>query len=157
MYDVELVTSNSSYGCGPVCMKMLLRYYHTDVPLDELIRECATGIGGCSGADLLRVGREHGLDMRAFRMDAEELIRQDRPGIIWWRFNHWVIMCGRDENGRVVIANPARGRYGIDPESFGKLYTGVCLFNGEPETLPEDETATAEDYENALEQLGVSL
>lgn len=157
MYDVELVTTKTEVDCGPACLKMLLGYYDTDVSLDDLIAECNTRIGGCSGKDLLRVGRDHGLDMTAFRMDAEELIRQDRPGIVWWTYNHWNVMCGMDDNGNVVIANPGRGKYGIDKESFAKLYTGVCLFNGNPETLPEQEDATAADYENALGLMGVNL
>lgn len=157
MYDVELVTSKTAVDCGPACLKMLLGYYGTEVPLDDLIEECKTKIGGCTGADLLRVGKAHEMDMMAFRMDADELIRQDRPGIVWWCYNHWVVMCGMDEHGNVVIANPSRGRYGIDTESFAKLYTGVCMFNGNPETLPEQEVATAADYEAALEQLGVNL
>jgi len=157
MYNVELVTSRSETDCGVACMAMLLKYYGIEVPYDQLLEELKCGVGGCSGADLLRVGRLHGMDMKAFRMDADELRRQDRPGIIWWSYTHWVVMCGMDDKGNVVIANPNIGRFGIDVESFSKLYTDVCLFNGDPETLPEDETATASDYEEALEQLGVSL
>lgn len=80
--------------------------------------------------------------MKAFRMDADELRRQDRPGIIWWSYTHWVVMCGMDDKGNVVIANPNIGRFGIDVESFSKLYTGVCLTNGTPEDLPEDAEET---------------
>lgn len=157
MYDVKLITSKADVDCGPASMAMLLGYYGTDVTLDDLIKERHTSIGGWSGKDLMQVGRAHGLDMTCFKMDAEELIRQDRPGIVWWTYDHWLVMCGQNDNGDVVIANPGRGRYAIDPESFGKLYTGICLFNGEPETLPESEIATAADYEHALEQLGVNL
>ncbi len=70
-------------------------------------------------------------------MSADELIRQDRPAVIWWRYGHWCVFCGQDDQGRVVICNPDRGRYGIDPGSFASLYSGVALFNGEPEPLPE--------------------
>ena len=157
MYDVELVTSKGEVDCGPACLAMLLKFYGEDVTLEEMTEECVVRIGGCSGKDILRVGRAHGLDMTSFRMDAAELIRQDRPGICWWTYNHFIVFCGQDDNGNVVIANPSRGRFAIDPESFGKLYSGISFWNGEPETLPEDENATAADYENALEQLGVSL
>lgn len=157
MYDVKLITSKTDVDCGPASLAMLLGYYGTDVPLDDLIEERHISIGGWSGKDLMQVGRAHGLDMTCFKMDAEELIRQDRPGIVWWTYDHWLVMCGQNDKGDVVIANPGRGRYAIDQESFGKLYTGICLFNGEPETLPESEIATAADYEHALEQLGVNL
>lgn len=132
MYDVEIVTQKGDVDCGPVCMTMLLRYYGEEVTLDQMIEECGLPIGGCTGKDILRVGRAHGLDMKSFRMDAEELIQQDRPGIIWWMYNHFVVFCGQDENGNVVIANPGRGRFAIDVESFGKLFTGITFWNGEP-------------------------
>ena len=138
MFDVELVTSTMEVDCGPACMAMLLKYYGTEIPLEDLIDECRARIGGCTGTDLLRVGRAHGLDMKAFKMDAEELIRQDRPAIVWWSYTHWIVFCGMDDHGNVVIANPSRGRFGIDAESFSKLYTGVSLWNGEPEELPEE-------------------
>ena len=136
MFDVELVTGKQDVDCGPACLKMLLGYYETDVSLEELSEECGVRLGGCSGKDLLRVGRAHGLDMKAFQMDADELIWQDRPAIVWWSYTHWIVFCGKDDQGNVVIANPSRGRYGIDAESFEKLYSGISLWNGDPEELP---------------------
>lgn len=157
MYDVTLVTSKTEVDCGPACMKMLLGYYGIEVSLEELIAECGLKIGGWSGKNINQVGRAHGLDMKTYKMDAAELIRQDRPAIVWWLYTHFVVFCGKDDNGNVVIANPGRGRFGIDPESFSKLYTGISFWNGEPETVPEVETATAEDYEEALADLGVNV
>lgn len=132
MYDVEIVTQQGDVDCGQACLTMLLRYYGEEVTLDQIIAECGCQIGGCTGKDILRVGRAHGLDMKSFRMDAEELIQQDRPGIVWWMYNHFVVFCGLDDHGNVVIANPGRGRFAIDPESFGKLYSGISFWNGEP-------------------------
>ena len=136
MFDVIPVTSPRPTDCGATCMKMLLSYYGQDANLDELIRECNTSIIGCTGKDLLRVGHTHGLDMTAWKMDAEEVIRQDRPAIVWWMYGHWVVFCGMDENGKVVICNPDRGRYRVSPGTFNSFYTGVALFNGEPHDLP---------------------
>ena len=97
MYDVIPVTSPKNYDCGATCLKMLLAYYGIDIPLEDLIRECNTRMIGCSGGDLLRVGRAHGLkDMKAYSMDAEELIRHDRPGIIWWKYGHWSTLKEED-------------------------------------------------------------
>ena len=136
MFDVIPVTSVKPTDCGATCLKMLLAYYGTDVDLDKLIRECNTRLIGCSAGDLLRVGRAHGLaDMKAFSMDAEELIRQDRPGIIWWKYGHWCVFCGQDEAGKIVICNPDRGRYRMSASLFAAFYTGVSLWNGEPHDI----------------------
>lgn len=147
MYEVELVTSKWAIDCGAACMAMLLKYYGTDIPLDELIEECGCKIGGCTGKDLLRVGRAHGLDMKSFRMDAGELIQQDRPGIIWWMYSHFVVFCGQDDNGNIVIANPSCGRFAIDVESFEKLFTGITFWNGEPEQEIQRATKPLEEGE----------
>ena len=138
MFDVIPVTCKHETACGPTSLKMLLAYYGVDVDLDTLIDECNARIIGTSGKDLLRVGRLHGLtDMVAFEMDAEELIVQDRPAIIYWTYNHWVVFCGQDENGQVVICNPKNGRYRMSQGTFKSLYTNVALFNGEPAPIGE--------------------
>ena len=139
MFDVLPVTSPNPTDCGATCMKMILAYYGQDVPLDELIRECNTRIIGCTAKDLLRVGRAHGLDMKAFKMDAEELVRQDRPSIIWWKYSHFVVLCGQDDEGKVVICNPDLGRYRMSFATFASFFTEICLFNGEPHDLPESD------------------
>ena len=134
MYDIQPVTSPKTLDCGATCLKMLLAYYGEDVPLNELTQECNTRIVGCTGADLMRAGRSHGLDMRAFQMDADEVVVQDRPSIVWWRHNHWCVCCGMDD-GKVVICNPDMGRYRMSVGQFRAFYTGIALFNGEPEEV----------------------
>lgn len=140
MYDITPVTSRRELDCGPTCLKMLLSYYGVDVDLKTLIKECGESVWGCTGADIMRAGRLHGLDMGAWRIDAEELVRQDRPAIVWWRKNHWCVLCGLDEDGKAVVCNPDRGRYRMSVESFTSLFAGVAITNGEPCDLPEEPT-----------------
>ena len=144
MYDVIPVTSERETDCGATCLKMLLAYYGQDVPLETLIEECDTRLIGCTAKDLLRVGRAHGLDMRAYDiahsgMTAEELFKQDRPAIIWWLYVHFCVFCGLDADGRAVICNPDKGRYRVSKGIFKSFYSGVSLFNGEPQDIGEGE------------------
>ena len=157
MYNIEPITTPRSTCCGPVSMQMLLRYYGEDVSLEALLEQCPVTVAGWTGKNLLDVGRGYGLDMQAFRMDADELIRQDRPAILWWLYSHYVVFAGTDENGQVVICNPAKGRYRMSPGLFRSYYSGISFWNGEPQPVPESETATAQDYERALSDLGVVL
>lgn len=139
MYDVKPVTSDKEMDCGASCLKMLLAYYGIDVPLETLIEECHTRVNGCTLKDVMLAARAHGLaDAKAYKMDAEELIQQDRPAIIWWRYYHFCIFCGKNEKGEPVIINPDRGRYPIDTGTFKSLYSGIALFNGEPVTVPDE-------------------
>lgn len=142
MFDILPVISPIQIDCGPTCMKMLLAYYGQDVPLEQLIRECNTGLAGCTMKDLKNCGNSHGLDMRPYRMDAEEVVRQDRPSICWWKYSHFIVCCGLDEDGKVVICDPDKGRYRMQLGTFKSFYTEAAIFNGEPQDLdPADEQA----------------
>lgn len=132
MYDVIPITSPKTTDCGPTCLKMLLAYYGTEVDLDILIQECNVQLAGCTAGDIKRAGNAHGLDVKGFKMDVEELVLQDRPSIVWWLYGHWCVCCGLDDSGQVVICNPDKGRYRMSQNLFKAFYSGVALFNGEP-------------------------
>ena len=140
MYDVIPVTTTHYTACGPACLKMILGYYGIDVPLDTLTEECGVKVNGCSAADLLRVGRAHGLDdFGSWQEMPADVLKQDRPAIIWWQYTHFIVFCGTDEAGDVWICNPSQGRYRIDAGTFAAkcsgLQAGTCvaLCNGRPE------------------------
>ena len=142
MYDVTPVTTRHETACGPACLKMLLGYYGIDVPLDTLIEECGVRVNGSAAKDLLRVGRAHGLaGFASYSETPEDVLRQDRPAIIWWRYTHFIVFCGTDEAGEPWICNPSQGRYRIDAGTFRTLCSGleagtcVALCNGRPEDV----------------------
>lgn len=132
MYDIVPVTSPRATDCGATCLKMLLAYYGQDIPLDQLIDECHTRLIGCTAGDIKRAGNAHGLDIIVYKMDADELIEQDRPAIILWMHNHFVVFAGKDEAGKICICNPDRGRYRASAGVFKSFYSEVGIFNGVP-------------------------
>ena len=64
-------------------------------------------------------------------------MKQDRPAIIWWKYNHFCVFVGVNDFGDAIIINPDRGRYPLKFNTFKAMYSGVSVFNGEPqETVP---------------------
>ena len=137
MFDVKPITSIKPTDCGPVSLQMLLAYYGINVDLETLSRECNIDIAGCTAKDVMEAGRLHGLDMRAYKESSEDVLKQDRPSIVWWKYFHFCVCCGLDDNGNVVICNPNRGRYAISKSLFKAFYSEVAITNGEPQDLPE--------------------
>lgn len=135
MFDVKPITSRRSLDCGATCLQMLLNYYDKDVQLIDLLNDCNTRLIGCTAGDICRAGKRYDLDMKAYEMSADELVIQDRPAIIWWKYNHFCVFCGIDESGNVMICNPDKGRYRMSLGAFKTLYTGIAIFNGEPQDL----------------------
>lgn len=137
MFDVKSITSPKECDCGATCLQMMLDYYGTQTDLATLIEDCNTNIWGCNAKDLINAGSKHGLDLHAYSMPTDELLAIDRPAIVWWKNNHFVIYCGQSEDGKVVIANPDKGRYGIRKGVFDAYYCEVAITNGEPDDLTE--------------------
>ena len=133
MYDVKPITTAYATACGPACLAMLLKYYGIEVPLEQLIEECHTGIVGCSAKTLMDVGRSHGLTLSAWGFTANGILTQDRPAIIWWEYDHFVVFCGLNEAGEPVICNPMSGRFPISKETFERKFSGVVVSHGRPE------------------------
>ena len=147
MFDIIPVTSDKPTDCGATCMKMLLTYYgDQETTLEDLIRECKTRLIGCTAADLMRVGNAHGLEVHAFKTDLDGMLSVDRPAIIWWKKCHWCVFCGIDDEGRIVICNPDRGRYRMSKSLFRSWYSGVALFNGIPEDIEGQEIIDVYDH-----------
>lgn len=142
MFDIEPVTTNHHTACGPACLKMLLAFYGIEVDLDTLISECGVRVNGCTANDLLRVGRAHGLeDFGAWSENPEDVLKQDRPAILWWTYGHFVVYAGLNDDGEPVLCNPSRGRYAIDRGTFAVKCAGqtpgtvVALCVGRPEDM----------------------
>lgn len=158
MFDIKLTTVKHQTACGPASLKMLLDYYGIDVPLETLIDECGVSVNGCSMPTLKRVGIAHGLsDLSIWQEDPEDVLKQDRPGIVWWRYGHFLVFGGLNDKGEPVLFNSMRGRYAIDSGTFAVLATGVkdgtcvVLTNGEPHNLPDPVTPSTEERVTALE------
>ena len=136
MYDVKPITSERSNYCGATALKMLLEYYNISVELDQLIKECNTRIFGCTAGDIMRVAALHGLPLWTCKCVGEDtvddVIYADRPGILWWKYRHFVVCCGIDDNGKVVICDPDKGRYRLSRGLVKSFFSNVAIFNGEP-------------------------
>lgn len=147
MFDVDVITSEISNDCGPTCLQMLLKYYGIEVELKQLIEECNVGILGCTMKNLIDAARVHEIELKPWKMDGKDLIGVDRPAIIHWKYVHFCVYCGTDDNGKVVIINPDRGRYRMDPDTFAAFFTDFALFNGKP-LWPDEPPAEGEVADN---------
>ena len=139
MYDITPITSDRPTDCGATCLKMLLDYYGIEVDLDQLVKDCNTRLIGCTALDVIKAGQKHGIEMHAYKTDLDGMLSVDRPAIIWWKKCHWCVFCGIDDEGRIVICNPDRGRYRMSKSLFRSWYSGVALFNGVPEDIDGQE------------------
>lgn len=114
--------------CGAASLGMILAYFGKYVSLEELREECAVSRNGSNAVNIAKAARNYGLEANGFKATtAESLKKLPLPIIIFWNFNHFVVLTGIKKN-KVYINDPAIGPRKIDMEEFNTSFTGFALF-----------------------------
>ncbi|MGW7466975.1 peptidase domain-containing ABC transporter [Streptomyces xantholiticus] len=126
MRRVPIRLQSHMSDCGPAALSMTLAFHRIDASIDDLRRETEAGRDGVSARTLLAVARRRGLPGRGVRTTLNGL-RSLAPGsILFWKFNHFVVVEGFSRN-HLIIVDPAYGRRRLGMEEVGRLFTGVAL------------------------------
>ena len=112
--------------CGAACLAMVLGSFGQFVTLAEMREECQVSRDGTSALQLAKVARARGLDARGFRHELDALENLSTPAILYWSFNHFVVLEGWDRQG-AWINDPARGPRRASWEEMDRCFTGVGL------------------------------
>ena len=121
-----LMLQQEETECGAVSLGIVLAYFGRWVSMEELREACAVNRDGCDAADISRAARQYGLEAQGWRREPEQLRDMDLPLIIFWEFNHFLVLEGfRGPN--YLVNDPANGHRVIDDEEFDQGFTGVPL------------------------------
>lgn len=112
--------------CGAASLGIILAYYKCIVPLPELRQACGVSRDGSKASNVRKTAQRYGLLAKGFCMPVDELQDARLPCIVFWNFNHFVVIEAFGSKS-VYINDPASGRRKVSYEEFNTAYTGVVL------------------------------
>ena len=134
---VPQVMQMEALECGAACLTMILAYYGLWVPLEQVRADCGVSRDGSKASNVVKAARRYGLAAKGATFSTASLRkRAPFPCIIFWNFNHFVVLDGFRGN-KAYINDPARGQVKVSMDEFEKSFTGVTLLFERTEAFEE--------------------
>jgi len=124
---VAFVPQATTADCGAACLAMVLGYFGRHETLGKLRAACQVSRDGSNAADLMRTARAYGLEVKAHRLEPEELVGGPFPCILHWRFNHFLVATGSAPRGGLWVIDPSEGPRLVAASEVNEAFTGVRL------------------------------
>ena len=124
--EVPTILQMEATECGAASLGMILAYYGRWLPLEVLRQECGVTRDGSNADNILKAARRQGCTAKAFAGRSSALRKKEFPLILFWEFNHFLVMEGF-QGDTVYLNDPAMGRRTVSWDEFQESYTGVYM------------------------------
>lgn len=112
--------------CGAACLAMVMAYHDCWLPLEQVRLDCGVSRDGSKALNIIYAARDYGARARGYRCQPETLYDLPFPMILFWDFNHFVVLDGIKKD-KYYLNDPATGPRVVDEREFNRSFTGIVL------------------------------
>jgi len=143
-YKTPTVLQMEATECGAVAIAIILGFYDKYISLEELRSRCRVSRDGSNAQYMLEAMRYYGMDAKAATTeDSLTLASLNQPVIVFWEFNHFIVVENITDKF-AYVNDPATGPRKIPKNDFDKSFTGLFfLVEPGPNFQPSGEKPSA--------------
>jgi NHLM bacteriocin system ABC transporter peptidase/ATP-binding protein len=112
--------------CGAASLGIILGYFGRNVTLEELRVDCGISRDGSKAGNMIQAAADYGLIGKGFRVSVADLPNYQLPFIVFWEYNHFLVVEGFGPN-RVYLNDPDLGPRTVTWPEFEESYSGIIL------------------------------
>lgn len=124
--SLPMIRQTEVAECANACLAMVAGSYGLQTDMAALRRRFPGSARGVTLRDLMENANTLGFSTRALKVDIEHLEKVERPAILHWDLNHFVVLA-QISSKSAIIHDPAIGIRKLSLVEFGKHYTGIAL------------------------------
>ena len=120
------VLQSEAAECGLASIVMVARHYGHRINLAGLRQRYPPSVRGATLEHLMAIASDLELAPRAVRLELDELDMLQKPAILHWDMNHFVVL-EKIVGNTATILDPANGRRRMSVAKMSNHFTGVAL------------------------------
>ena len=125
-FRTRTVFQMEAVECGAASLAMILQHYGLVTPLEQLRINCGVSRDGSTAKNMLSAARKYGLKAQGWKKELDGLWDLGAPAVLFWNFNHFVVLEGVDAKG-CWLNDPAMGRRRVTWDEMDASFSGIVL------------------------------